>query len=258
MVAVSIGCDRRLLGMRVKPGSAVGRACASDVPVAGHSAIELFGHPRPERRRREEIGTAFPLLDGRASVGALIVFGSPETLSIEARERIMWYAVDAGPRVALAWGDRVAEAQMVTDELTKLATRGALERALANWGDEPSSLLVVELDVVDEILFGFGPVAKNAALQHVAKVVRDVLREDDVSVKLDGPQIAAVLPQTPIADANLVAERIRSAVSSRILRWGSADLKLSCSIGIAGMPDMVSKPGGLLQAAEQKLDAGVR
>ena len=257
VVAVSVGCDRRLLGMRVKPESSVGRACTSDVPVDGHTAIELFGHPRPERRRREEVGTAFPLLDGRGSVGALIVFGPTGTLPIKTRERIMWYAVDAGPRVGLAWGDRVAEAQMVTDELTKLANRGALEGALANWGNEPSSALVVELDAVEEILFGFGPVAKNAALQHVAKVVRDALREDDISAKLEGPRIAAGLPQTPIADANLVAERIRSAVSNRIMRWGSADLKLSCSIGVAGMPDTVSRAGDLLEAAEQMVGAGV-
>ena len=142
------------------------------------------------------------------------------------------------------------------DELTKLANRVALERALASWGKEPCSLLVVELDASDGILFGFGPVAKNAALQHVARVVRDALREDDVSAKLEGPRFAAGLPQTPIADANLVAERIRSAVSTRVMRWGPADLKLSCSIGIAGMPETVKKPVHLLEAAEQMLDAG--
>ena len=256
VVAVSVGCDRRLLGMRVKPGSAVGRACAGDLPVTGYSAVDLFGHPRPERRRREEIGTAFPLLDGRRNVGALIVFGPPDTLPAGIRERVVWYAVDAGPRVAAAWAVRAAEAQAMTDELTKLANRVALERALASWGKEPCSLLVVELDASDGILFGFGPVAKNAALQHVARVVRDALREDDVSAKLEGPRFAAGLPQTPIADANLVAERIRSAVSTRVMRWGRADLKLSCSIGIAGMPETVQKPVHLLEAAEQMLDAG--
>ncbi len=258
VVAVSGGCDRRLLGMRVKPGSAVGRACTADVPVAGYSAVDLFGHPRPERRRREETGTAYPLLDGRRNVGALIVFGPNDTLPAEIRARIKWYAVDAGPRVAAAWGVRAAEAQAMTDDLTKLANRSALEGALASWGDEPCSLLVVELDVIDEILFGFGPVAKNAALQHVANVVRDALREDDVSAKLDGPRIAAGLPQTPMTDANLVAQRIRSAVSTRVMRWGAADLKLSCSIGIAGMPETVKRPVDLLEAAEQMLDAGVR
>lgn len=258
VVAVSGGCDRRLLGMRVKPGSAVGRACTADVPVAGLSAVDLFGYARPERRRREETGTAYPLLDGRHNVGALIVFGPNDMLSVETRARIKWYAIDAGPRVAAAWGVREAEAQAMTDELTKLANRAALEGALASWDDEPCSLLVVELDVIDEILFGFGPVAKNAALQHVARVVRDALREDDVSAKLEGPRIAAGLPQTPMADANLVAERIKSSISTRVMRWGSTDLKLSCSIGIAGMPETVKRPVDLIGAAEQMLNAGVR
>jgi len=244
--------------MRVKPGSAVGRACTADVPVAGLSAVDLFGYARPERRRREETGTAYPLLDGRHNVGALIVFGPNDTLSAETRARIKWYAIDAGPRVAAAWGVREAEAQAMTDELTKLANRAALEGALASWDDEPCSLLVVELDVIDEILFGFGPVAKNAALQHVARVVRDALREDDVSAKLEGPRIAAGLPQTPMADANLVAERIKSSISTRVMRWGSTDLKLSCSIGIAGMPETVKRPVDLIGAAEQMLNAGVR
>jgi diguanylate cyclase (GGDEF)-like protein len=258
VVAVSVGCDRRLLGMRVKPGSAVGRACTGDVPVSGQSAIELFGVPRPERRRREEIGTAFPMIDGRHSVGAIIVFGPEATLTAQRRERVMWYAIDAGPRVAGAWAARAAESRTATDDLTKLANRVALERVLAGWAtDVPCSLLVVELDAIEDILVGFGPVAKNAALRHLAKVVREALREDDVSAKLDGPRFAVGLPMTPFSDANLVAERIRSAVSTRVMRWGPADLKLSCSIGLAGMPETVKEPIHLLNAAEQRLEAGV-
>ena len=257
VVAVSVGCDRRLLGMRIKPDSAVGRACASDVPISGQSATDLFGYPRPERRRREEIGVAFPMLDGRRSAGAMIVFGPHETLSEDQRERIMWYAVDAGPRVAAAWAERAAEGRAMTDDLTKLANPAALRKAVTSWGNEPSSLIVVELDVVEEILFGFGPVARDAAFQHVASVVRDALREDDVAAKLEGARIAVGLPQTPFSDANLVAERIRSAVSTRVMRWGSADLKLSCSVGVAGMPENVAKPVDLLGAAERMLDVGV-
>lgn len=252
-VAVSQGIDRRLLGRSVTVGSAVGRACAGDIPVVGTSGAELFGHTMPDRRRRDEGGTAFPLRDGRQGVGALVVFGPHATLSTEARERIVAFAGDAGPHLAAAAHVRAAENRAMTDALTGLANRRGLERAMSDWSDSACALICVDLDHFKQLNDGFGHAAGDAALKHVARILRESLRDDDVASRIGGEEFALWLPGAALPKAEEVAERVRAAVERAILQWGGADIRLTCSLGLAGVPDTVSRPENLLGAADVAL-----
>ena len=253
VVAVSQGADRRMLGNHVTVESAVGRACAGDFPVVGISPEDLFGHALSERRRRDEQGVAFPLRDGREGIGALVLFGPSDTLDPGVRERIMWYTVDAGPRLAMAMQLRSAETRAMTDGLTGLANRRSLERAMAGWAEGPCALLCVDIDNFKKLNDGFGHAAGDAALKHVARVFRRALREDDVAARTGGEEFALWLPYTALPQALQVAERVREGVETSTLRWGGADVKLTCSVGAAAVPETVSQVANLLTAADAAL-----
>ncbi len=76
IVATSTGADRRLLGVRIAPGSAIGRACVGGVRTHGSTASELFGERRRDRRERESEGVALPIGGEANSVGALVILGA--------------------------------------------------------------------------------------------------------------------------------------------------------------------------------------
>ncbi len=253
VLAVSRAADRRLLGLITAPDSAVGRACTGDIPVVGPSAHELWGRPRSERRRRSEEGTAFPLRDGQRGVGALVVFGPHATLPASVREWVMWMAVDAGPRLASAAQVRAAETRAVTDELTRLPNRRALERLIGSVGEGSGALCLVDIDLFKQVNDGFGHAAGDATLRHVARLFRRVLREDDFAARLGGEEFALWLPQTPLDRAVEVAERVREAVETSTLHWGGADLKLTCSIGVSSVPETVRQPSNLVASADAAL-----
>ncbi len=253
VVGVSNGLDRRLLGRSVTVGSAVGRACAGDLAVVGTTGAELFGHTTPDRRRRHEGGVAFPLRDGREGVGALVVFGPHDALALEARERIEAFARDAGPHLAAAAHVRAAENRALTDALTGLANRRGLERAMAGWSTGVCALVAVDIDHFKRLNDGFGHAAGDTALKHLARILRDSLREDDVAARTGGEEFALWLPGAPLAKAREVAERVRTAVERSVLQWGGADVRLTCSLGVAGLPETVSQPPSLFGAADAAL-----
>ncbi len=253
VVAVSRHADRRLLGTRVSPDSAVGRACSGDIPVVGASPDDLFGRSRSDRRRRSVSGTAFPLHDGAEGCGALVVFGPPHKLEPSAQERIAFLAVDAGPRLNNAVKVRAAETQAMTDRLTQLPNRAALDDALKNWGAEPGTLLCVDIDHFKRVNDSHGHAAGDAALKHVARLFRQALRDADLAARIGGEEFAIWLPHTPLQPAMEVAERIRESVEASVVPWSGAELKITCSFGVAAYPQTVADLKNLLPSADSAL-----
>jgi diguanylate cyclase (GGDEF)-like protein len=253
VVAVSQHYDRMLLGTTVTHDSAIGRAVAGDIPVVGGGAVELFGRPHNDRRRLPRHGTAFPLRDGVEGIGALVVFAEHDAIDPAVRERILYYTVDAGPRLGRAVAVQAAEIRAVTDELTGLPNRRALDQAMAAWRESACSMLCVDLDHFKQLNDCYGHIAGDAALRHVAQVFRRALRDRDIAARVGGEEFALWLPQTSLSRAVDVAERIRGAMESSAVPWTGADLRVTCSVGVAAVPDCVSLADQLLVAADAAL-----
>ncbi len=252
--AVSHGVDKRLLDRNITTDSAIGRACSGDAPVVGDSAKELYGQEVSDRRKGEERGTAYPLRDGREGIGALVVFGPIESLDPGLRERVMWLAIDAGPRMASAAAIRAAEKRAMTDELTGLPNRRALERATSTHADEPCAMLALDLDHFKRVNDTFGHAAGDSALQHVSKVLLGNLgRERDMVARVGGEEFAVWLPGAPGEKAAEVAETIRGAVEGNPWEWAGSEIKLTCSIGVATCPGSVSQVANLATTADAAL-----
>ena len=250
VVAVSAGTDRRLLGANVSPTAAVGRASMSDVPIAGANSEELFGVLRADRRRETKGGVAFPLWDGRECIGAIAVFGDHSTLGAPVRDQVQWLVKNAGPRLGRAAALRSAETRATTDELTGLANRRALERAMHDHASGPCSVLCVDLDHFKALNDGFGHVAGDAALRHVAAIFNRVLRTGDLPARVGGEEFALWLPGAPASKALEVADRVRETLKESVLDHGGAEIQITCSIGVASIPESVSHVDNLLGAGD--------
>jgi diguanylate cyclase (GGDEF)-like protein len=253
LVRVSLGGDRRLEGTSALPGSGVARAVESDAPVAGLSLQELLGHPRSDRRRGVEAGLAFPVRDGFRPVGALIVFGPPDRLESDDREAVERLLFAAAPRVARLLAVEAREVRARTDELTGLPNRRGLERAMALLESGRAALLMADLDHFKRVNDRFGHVAGDAALRHLAGLLKRALRSKDVAVRVGGEEFALWLPDADLAVAAEVAERVRSMIEASPLLWNGQEIRLTCSVGVAATPGSTTAVANLYSAADAAL-----
>lgn len=134
-----------------------------------------------------------------------------------------------------------SEERARTDTLTGLANRRALDeflrkaQATAEWG-EPLSVLMLDIDHFKTFNDNFGHGVGDRVLRLMAKVLRDKVREQDLSARYGGEELIAVLPDANLAACAEIAERIRRAIADcRITRRSTGEVlpNISVSIGVA-------------------------
>jgi diguanylate cyclase (GGDEF)-like protein len=248
VVAASIGADRRLLGTLVSPTSAVGRACMGDVTAYGLGSADLLGEERSDRRQREHQGVAFSLLEGRRSVGALVVFTPPELVDRSMSQQLATLAKQAGRVIGRTLHYERQEQEGLIDEITGQPNQDGLELAMQDLVRKECALVRVEIDQADEL----DPGMVNPVLRQIATILRAALREYDVPARLEGEGFAMFLPDTVLDHAVMVADRVRLAVSESDFDLGKKH-SLTCSLGVASIPDTVADIGDLMEAASRAL-----
>jgi diguanylate cyclase (GGDEF)-like protein len=208
--------------------------------MVGAGSKELLGYSLPNRRRREQRGTAFPLCDNGTGVGAFVVFGPPDFADASVKERLEWLAEDAAQiigKVALAHADKE---RAITDEVVGLRNRQGFDDALHKHANETCAVASISLDQYQQIRDELGRTAAEAALKKVGAFMRNTVRDYDVSARISEGKFALLLPDTSCQDALTVAERIQAAVRRSVFDWNGSERQLSCSMGVAAIPEVVS------------------
>lgn len=137
------------------------------------------------------------------------------------------------------------ERMAMMDSLTGLYNRRYFEQRaveqlnLARRTRQPLALAVLDIDDFKAINDTFGHAAGDRILVELAHVMKRVLRGSDVITRADGEEFHLMLPNTPAAIAQKVADRLRTAVAE--CQYFIKDkLNLSASVGLAALnPDDV-------------------
>ncbi len=125
------------------------------------------------------------------------------------------------------------------DPLTNLPNRrtlfdyGIRQVALARRHSRPLALLVIDLDHFKSINDRYGHMTGDLALQCFATAGAGELRASDLLARAGGEEFCAILPETDLNGARIVAERIRAALKSRHVGDFHPPLTMTCSIGVA-------------------------
>lgn len=144
------------------------------------------------------------------------------------------------------------------DPLTGLLDRrGFLGEAgrrlqLAERRDRSLALLYIDLDRFKQINDGFGHATGDAVLHAFARVALEGVRDDDVVARIGGEEFVILLDDTPIEDAERVAQRIRTEFRGMAVDGLPDDFAVTLSVGIAA-----SVHGENLEAFMARADAAL-
>jgi two-component system cell cycle response regulator len=149
----------------------------------------------------------------------------------------------------------------LTDSLTGLYNRryllahldGLMVRAAE--GAQGPAMLMLDLDFFKRVNDAHGHAAGDAVLREVAGRIARHVRNFDLVARYGGEEFVVVMPETQLAVAAMVAERLRNVVASKPIALGDGlgEISVTISVGIA-----VTREGGdnathMLQRADKAL-----
>ncbi len=136
-----------------------------------------------------------------------------------------------------------AEARIVelaiTDDLTGLHNRRFTEQRLreelarSQRHDRRCACVLFDIDLFKQINDTHGHAGGDAVLRGLAIAARSALRESDLLGRWGGEEFLAVLPETDLAGARAIAERLRQAIEAMRVEFEGQPLGVTVSLGVA-------------------------
>jgi diguanylate cyclase (GGDEF)-like protein len=190
------------------------------------------------------------------TTGILYVERSSERPFAE-RERQVVAAVSAVLRLALGnVGERSRRGESeIRDPLTGLYGRDMLDRQLyREWSAGfryglPASLLLLNLDYFKTVNDRLGQAVGDGVIKRVADLLEGMVRGVDSVVRYGGETFAVILPHTDFGQAHVLAERIRAGIERHAFDVGTAQVRMTASLGVTSIPNAAIESVGQWLAA---------
>jgi diguanylate cyclase len=151
-------------------------------------------------------------------------------------------------------------AEARTDALTGVANRRALDQEMAcqfeafKQHGRKMALVMVDIDYFKRFNDTWGHQVGDRVLCSLAGDLLDRASPNDLVSRYGGEEFALVLPETSLVAACDRAEQLRQAVEAARYRDGGAELRVTISIGVAGLTGE-DDPAGLIRRADAALYA---
>jgi two-component system, cell cycle response regulator len=149
----------------------------------------------------------------------------------------------------------------ITDGLTGLFNRRYMETHLAALVEQaaargkPIAVLVVDIDYFKAVNDYHGHDAGDDVLREFALRIRKAIRNIDLACRYGGEEFVIVMPETDMAVATMVAERLRRRIASEpfAIQQGSRALDITISIGIGALAGADDNAAAILKRADTAL-----
>ena len=146
-----------------------------------------------------------------------------------------------------------------TDALTGLPNRQAFtgkankEFSRSNRYSRPLSLVMIDVDHFKSINDQYGHAAGDHVLTNVGRILGDGLRDSDVLARIGGEEFVLLLPDTPMINAEYVAERMRLGLEATAIKYQDQELNITASFGVAAISPKDETLEQMLARADQAM-----
>ena len=150
--------------------------------------------------------------------------------------------------------DANAELQMAatTDQLTGLANRRQMDRAMRDSADPSLAVVMADVDHFKQVNDTWGHPTGDAVLRTVASRLRRSLRTEDVIGRWGGEEFLIMLPGAGGDDALEVCERLLDAVRAPLMIDDGPE-QVTVSLGVAARSTLAEDVEDLLRRADAAL-----
>ena len=150
---------------------------------------------------------------------------------------------------------RLSRYDFLTGLFSRAAFTSELEQEIlrATRTGRSFAVAMVDLDGLKAANDRFGHEWGDNLLRAVSEVLKGDIRATDVGGRLGGDEFALLLPETDLAGAILVGEKVRADISRVALPHNGSVIRTTASIGIVMFPDDGRSAAELMRRADQAM-----
>ena len=207
----------------------------------------------------------FPLLSEQKLLGAVVAYNPFDKLN----ENEINYPDEISKQASITI-ERASEYMKILKDATldaltglnnrhQFALRLREETASAKRQNTPLCCIMTDIDFFKKVNDTYGHAVGDCVLKNVARTIKKELRENDIPSRYGGEEFAILLPYTTLEEAQLVAQRLRSAIEKKKINIeeynieGVKQLSVTISIGVSQYDKKMKEPQELYQNADKAL-----
>ncbi|HEY8076543.1 MAG TPA: GGDEF domain-containing protein [Labilithrix sp.] len=116
------------------------------------------------------------------------------------------------------------------------------------------SLVMFDVDHFKRVNDTYGHLAGDAVLVTLARIAQSMIRTEDIFARYGGEEFAVICRGTPLLNAGIVGERLRTAVEQATFDYQGKRLPVTISVGVAALPESnAGAPQNLVADADEAL-----
>lgn len=120
--------------------------------------------------------------------------------------------------------------------------------------NRPLSLIMFDIDRFKSINDDLGHLGGDFTLRELSACVKGSIRKEELFARYGGEEFVIVLPETPLENGRLVAERVRSLVERHPFQYEGKTYPVTISMGVAATTGgELLTPHDLIRQADEKL-----
>jgi diguanylate cyclase (GGDEF)-like protein len=190
-------------------------------------------------------------------------FTSPTDISIDTLKILAQFS-SSHLRVVEKFEELYKSQELIfVDDVTGLYNQRKLHKDLVmlaeKFGKEksPFCVLFVDIDYFKKVNDTYGHLVGTRLLESVAKDIKSLLRDSDISYRYGGDEFVIILVDSDASAGKIVGERILAMIKSRDYeaenKNGKTNLNLSVSIGVAEFPTDAITAAEILSIADRMM-----
>ncbi|MFT3893151.1 MAG: diguanylate cyclase [Anaerolineales bacterium] len=198
-----------------------------------------------------------PLIFEKNLLGILWIWGNE--IRTSDLPIISMFAKQVGISLERARLFQEVQSLALTDPLTGLHNRrnifelGRVEFSRAHRMNRPFCCMMLDLDHFKQINDKYGHPAGDQVLREFADRCKRAVREVDFVGRYGGEELIIIMPETELAAAFPVAERLRKEIANAPIRISGRELNVTVSIGLAQKDENTLQLETLIARADQAM-----